>query len=111
MFDLGWQELLIIAIVTLIVVGPKDLPKLFNKAGKLVGNIKQISREFFDKVNEAAEVEEINEIKSSMRDITNFDDFKDGELPEDIDSGKAGKKEKGLSKKRKKASKKKPIIS
>ena len=42
MFDLGWQELLIIAIVTLIVVGPKDLPMLFNKAGKLVGNIKQI---------------------------------------------------------------------
>ena len=42
MFDLGWQELLIIAIVTLIVVGPKDLPKLFNRAGKLVGNIKEI---------------------------------------------------------------------
>ena len=39
MFDLGWQELLLVAVVTLLVVGPKDLPKLFNKAGKLIGNI------------------------------------------------------------------------
>ena len=75
MFDLGWQELLIIAIVTLIVVGPKDLPMLFNKAGKLVGNIKQISREFFDKINEVAEVDEMNKLKSSMSDITDFDSF------------------------------------
>jgi sec-independent protein translocase protein TatB len=46
MFDLGWQELLVIGTVALIVVGPKDLPKLFNKAGKLFGKIKKISREF-----------------------------------------------------------------
>ena len=73
MFDLGWQEILIIAIVTLIVVGPKDLPKLFNRAGKLVGNIKQISREFFDKVNEAAEVDQIKELKSTMTDISDYE--------------------------------------
>ena len=111
MFDLGWQELLIIAIVTLIVVGPKDLPMLFNRAGKLVGNIKQISREFFDKVNEAAEVDEINELKSSMRDITDFDTYKDDALSQDTESGKVSEKAKVMQKKRKKTFKKKPKIS
>ena len=111
MFDLGWQELLIIAIVTLIVVGPKDLPKLFNKAGKLVGNIKQISREFFDKVNEAAEVEEINKLKTSMSDITDFDSFEDNKSSQDIGSKKVKEKKKIIPKKRKKVLKKDTKIS
>ena len=46
MFDLGWQEIFVIGTVALIVVGPKDLPKLFNKVGNIIGKIKQISREF-----------------------------------------------------------------
>ena len=37
MFDLGWTELLVIGIVSLIVVGPKDLPVLFRKAGQFIG--------------------------------------------------------------------------
>ncbi len=106
MFDLGWQELLIIAIVTLIVVGPKDLPMLFNKAGKLVGNIKQISREFFDKINEVAEVDEMNKLKSSMSDITDFDSFKNNEPIQDNDSGKVVEKKKIIPKKQKKVLKK-----
>ena len=92
MFDLGWQELLIIAIVTLIVVGPKDLPKLFNKAGRLVGNIKQISREFFDKVNEAAEVEEIKNLKTSINEIGDFDSYQDNNLTVELDSKNTVKK-------------------
>ena len=111
MFDLGWQELLIIAIVTLIVVGPKDLPMLFNKAGKLVGNIKQISREFFDKVNEAAEVDEINELKTSMSDISDFDSFEGNEPTHNISSRKVEEKKKTIPKKRKKVLKKKTKIS
>ena len=55
MFDLGWQEIFIIGTVTLIVVGPKDLPKLLNKVGKIFGKIKQVSREFYDQINETAE--------------------------------------------------------
>ncbi len=111
MFDLGWQELLIIAIVTLIVVGPKDLPMLFNRVGRLVGNIKQVSREFFDKVNEAAEVDEINELKSSINEIADFDNFKDNELPHNSSSRKAVEKKKVIPKKRKKVLKKKPKTS
>ena len=62
MFDLGWQEIFIIGTVTLIVVGPKDLPKLLNKVGKVFGKIKQVSREFYDQINETAEIEELNNL-------------------------------------------------
>ena len=76
MFDLGWQEIFVIGTVALIVVGPKDLPKLFNKVGKIFGKIKQISREFYDQINEAAEMEEINNLKNDLSENTSFDSYK-----------------------------------
>ena len=75
MFDLGWQELFVIGTVTLIVVGPKDLPKLLNRAGKTFGKIKQISREFYDQINETAEIEEINNLKNDLRKHTSVDSY------------------------------------
>ena len=75
MFDLGWQELFVIGAVALIVVGPKDLPKLFNKAGNILGKIKQISREFYDQINESAEMEEINTLKNDLSEHTSLDSY------------------------------------
>ena len=75
MFDLGWQELFIIGTVTLIVVGPKDLPKLLNKVGKVFGKIKQVSREFYDQINETAEIEEINNLKNNLNKHTDFENY------------------------------------
>tara|TARA_B100000927_G_scaffold106841_1_gene86428 strand:+ start:70 stop:357 length:288 start_codon:yes stop_codon:yes gene_type:complete len=76
MFDLGWQEIFVIGTVALIVVGPKDLPKLFNKVGRVFGKIKQISREFYDQINEAAEMEEINNLKDDLSEHTSLDSYK-----------------------------------
>ena len=75
MFDLGWQELFVIGTVTLIVVGPKDLPKLLNRAGKIFGKVKQISREFYDQINETVEIEEINELKKDLSKHTRLDSY------------------------------------
>ena len=75
MFDLGWQELFVIGTVTLIVVGPKDLPKLLNRAGKALGKIKQISREFYNQINETAEIEEINDLKNDLSKHTRLDSY------------------------------------
>ncbi|MDC3067811.1 Sec-independent protein translocase protein TatB [Paracoccaceae bacterium] len=77
MFDLGWQELLVIATVALIVVGPKDLPKLFNKAGKFIGKLKKISGDFYKQLNEVAEIEEIKNFKSDLNHFTDIDDLND----------------------------------
>ena len=46
MFDLGLTELLLIGIVALIVVGPKELPMLFRKVGQFVGKARGMAREF-----------------------------------------------------------------
>ena len=75
MFDLGWQEIFVIGTVTLIVVGPKDLPKLLNKVGKAFGKVKQVAREFYDQIDEAAEIEEINNLKKDLSKYTEIDKF------------------------------------
>ena len=75
MFDLGWQELFIIGTVTLIVVGPKDLPKLLNKVGKVFGKIKQVSRDFYDQINETAEIEELNNLKNNFNKHTDLESY------------------------------------
>ena len=97
MFDLGWQELFVIGTVTLIVVGPKDLPKLLNKVGKVFGKIKQVSREFYDQINETAEIEEINNLKKDLSRHTNLDSYiKDSGIEvKGKKSGKVNLKKKG----------------
>ena len=94
MFDLGWQELFVIGAVALIVVGPKDLPKLFNKVGKILGKIKQISREFYDQINETAEMEEINALKKDLSEHTSLDSYIEDPHPsvKKRNSGKVNKK-------------------
>ena len=81
MFDLGWQELFVIGTVTLIVVGPKDLPKLLNRVGKVLGKIKQVAREFYDQINETAEIEEINNIKNDLSKHADLESYiKDSDM-------------------------------
>ena len=75
MFDLGWAELLVIGIVALIVVGPKDLPVLFRRVGEFVGKAKGMAREFSSAMNDAADQsgmrEMSNTLNSSLKAATN----------------------------------------
>ena len=71
MFDLGWTELLVIGIVALIVVGPKDLPVLFRNIGKFVGRMRGMAREFSRAMNEAADDAGVNEMAKGLKAATN----------------------------------------
>lgn len=69
--DIGWMELMVIGIVALIVVGPKDLPVMFRKAGMFVGRIKGMAREFSSAMNEAADQSGMRDMNREMKALTN----------------------------------------
>ena len=53
MFDIGWSELLVIAVVAIIVVGPKDLPRLMRTFGHYAGRLRRAAAEFQRQFEEA----------------------------------------------------------
>ena len=71
MFDLGLTELLLIGIVALIIVGPKDLPVLFRRVGEFVGRMKGMAREFTSAMNDAADEAGVKDVAKTMRAATN----------------------------------------
>ncbi len=71
MLDLGWTELLIIGVVALIVIGPKDLPMLFRNLGRFVGKARAMARDFTRAMNEAADDSGVNEVAKGLRVASN----------------------------------------
>ncbi|WP_299370160.1 Sec-independent protein translocase protein TatB [uncultured Tateyamaria sp.] len=71
MFDLGFAELLIIGIVALIVIGPKDLPMVFRQVGRFVGKARGMAREFSTAMNQAADEAGVKDIQRTIKTATN----------------------------------------
>jgi len=71
MLDLGWTELLVIGIVALIVVGPKDLPGMFQAIGRFVGKAKGMARDFSRAMNDAADQSGVGDIQKSFKAASN----------------------------------------
>ena len=74
MFDLGWQEFLMVAVVLMLVVGPKDLPRILRSFSKFMRQAKSMASEFTTSIEDVARQDEI---KSMMADVKsgNFDDM------------------------------------
>jgi sec-independent protein translocase protein TatB len=70
MFDIGWTELLVIAVVAIIVIGPKDLPRALRTFGRWTGKMKGMAREFQNQFNEALREAEIDSVKKQVSDLT-----------------------------------------
>lgn len=70
MFDLGWTELLLIGIVALIVVGPKDLPGMFRTLGKLMARVRAMARDFQRSMEEAADSTGASDIAVDLKNLT-----------------------------------------
>ncbi len=71
MFDIGWSELLIIALVALIVVGPKDLPMMFKTLGKFTAKARRMARDFQRAMEDAADEAGVKEAASTLKSATN----------------------------------------
>lgn len=72
MFDIGWQELFIVAILALIVVGPKDLPMAIRTITIWIRKAKMMTREFQSGVNEMVREAGLDDIKDTMGNPQNI---------------------------------------
>lgn len=73
MFDVGFTELLLIAVVALIFVGPKDLPKVARYIISFVRELKGVAAKVRAQVDEVVEQAGVNEVKAATRTIIDLD--------------------------------------
>src|ERR1044071_5848280 len=70
MFDIfSWQHIIIMLIVALVVVGPKDLPRLMNMAGKWAAKARSMAGEFRRSFDEMARESELAELRKEIEDL------------------------------------------
>ena len=83
MLDIGWTEILVITVIALFIVGPKDIPKALKTVGVWIGKLKSLSREFQNTVEDAVRDSELDEVKKQIESAKT--DFTKG-MTETIDS-------------------------
>ena len=66
MFGVGWTEMLLIGVVALIVIGPKDLPVVMRQLGKVVGTIRRMGGEFQRELNKTTGLDQITDLRRSI---------------------------------------------
>lgn len=69
MLDIGWWELLVVGMVALVVVGPKELPTLLRTIGHYVGMAKRQADEFRSQFDDAMRESEFNDLRNEMNEI------------------------------------------
>ena len=69
MFDIGWSELVVIAVVALIVIGPKELPGVLRNVGHWMGKVRRMAGEFQSQFQEAMREAEMADLKKHADDL------------------------------------------
>ena len=84
MFDIGWSELVVIGVVALIAIGPKELPGVLRTVGQYMGKVRRMASEFQGQFTEAmreAEMadlkKQVDEMTDTAKSFTNFDPLAD----------------------------------
>jgi sec-independent protein translocase protein TatB len=91
MFDISWGKLVIIGVIALIVIGPKELPTVLRTVGQWMGKIRRMASEFQGQFQEAMREAEMSELKKDVDDLarkaddlTNFNPMES--VQKDIDA-------------------------
>jgi sec-independent protein translocase protein TatB len=69
MFDIGWTEMLVIAVVMIVVVGPKDLPRMLRTFGKTTAKLRVMAGDFQKQFNEALKEADLDDVKKSVNEL------------------------------------------
>ncbi|HEY5066820.1 MAG TPA: Sec-independent protein translocase protein TatB [Xanthobacteraceae bacterium] len=81
MFDISWSEFLLIGVVALIVIGPKELPAVMRTIGQWTRKVRGMASEFQNQFQEAIREAEMSDLKKEVddlaQDVKNFDPLKD----------------------------------
>lgn len=73
MFEVGWSEILVIVIVLIVVVGPKDLPKMLRAFGKATTKFRATAGEFRKQFDEALKEAELDDVRDIIKDAKSLD--------------------------------------
>ncbi len=94
MFDIGWPEMAVVAVIALIIIGPKDLPRILRYAGRWAGKARRMAREFQRNFDDMVRESNFDEVKKSVDQARAFNPVKDignsidptGEMKKEIES-------------------------
>ena len=70
MFDIGWSELLVIAVVALVAIGPKELPTVLRTIGQWMAKLRRMASEFQNQFHEAMREAEMADLKKEVDNLT-----------------------------------------
>ncbi len=84
MFDIGWVEMAVIAVLMIIVIGPKDLPKVLHTLGQWIGQARALARSFQDNLDDMVRESGIDDVRKEIETAVDYDIG--GEITKTIDS-------------------------
>lgn len=86
MFDIGWDEMALVAVVALIIIGPKDLPGVLRTCGQWVRKARQLAGEFQRGVDDMVREAELHDLKNQVERVADPNALK-AEIERTIDPG------------------------
>lgn len=69
--DFSWSEMMLVGIVALIVIGPKDLPGMFRELGRITAKIRSMGREFSRAMEQAAKETGVKDVTDGLKAVSN----------------------------------------
>lgn len=72
MFDIGWTELLVLAVAAILIVGPKDLPRMLYSLGQTVGKMRRQADEFRRQFNESMREAGMDDVRNDMKKMSDL---------------------------------------
>ena len=76
MFDIGWTEMMVVAVVAILFVGPKELPGMLRTFGKAIKKIRGLAGDFQQQFDDALKDAELDGVKDTINDVRNLDPTK-----------------------------------